>query len=108
MNLAIDIGNTNIKAAAFNGSELVEVCVQAEELSGLLSKYKFGHAIVSKTGKDAELETKLLASGIKVITLSPHLKLPIEILYETPETLGGRPYCGCSGRKCRIYQRTGA
>lgn len=94
VNLAIDIGNTNIKAAIFNGVDLVEVCVRAEELSVLLAKYKIEQAIISKTGKNSELEQDLNARGIPFMVLSPELRLPIAILYKTPETLGADRIAG--------------
>lgn len=94
MNLAIDIGNTNVKAAVFNGDSLVEVCVQHTELDALLSKYIIENAIVSKTGENTEIEKKLSAKGISMMLLSKDLRLPIEILYTTPHTLGADRVAG--------------
>lgn len=94
MNLAIDIGNTNIKAAVFSGDGLVEVCVQHGELDELLAKYPIENAIISKTGENTEVQHRLCEMGIKVLLLSEGLKLPIEILYKTPHTLGADRIAG--------------
>lgn len=94
MNLAVDIGNTNIKAAVFNSSGLVEVCVQHGELSMLLNKYPIEHAIISKTGENTEIQQQLKNMGVQVVLLSQALRLPIEILYKTPHTLGADRIAG--------------
>lgn len=94
MNLALDIGNTNIKAAVFNGTGLVEVCVQQGELSALLSKYPIENAIVSKTGENSEVEERLADMAVKVMQLNNNLRLPIDILYKTPHTLGADRVAG--------------
>lgn len=94
MNLAVDIGNTNIKAAIFNGDALVEVCLQHGELDALLGKYPIENAIISKTGENTEVQQKLHEMGVKVLLLSKDLKLPLEILYRTPETLGADRIAG--------------
>jgi type III pantothenate kinase len=94
VNLAIDIGNTNIKAAVFNGEGLIEVCLQQAELNGLLSKYPIEHAIISKTGENSEVEQRLADMAVKVMHLNHSLRLPIEILYKTPHTLGADRIAG--------------
>jgi type III pantothenate kinase len=99
MNLAVDIGNTNIKAAVFAKNELRAVCMQTEELEALLSNYKIKHAIISKTGENHEIKQSLKARKISVLELSHGLKLPIELLYKTPETLGADRIAGSVGAK---------
>ena len=79
MTLAIDIGNTNCKIGLFEKNELVEVFLNEEILSELLSRYNISHAIISKTGTNTAVENELHKSpDIKVLTLSDDLALPLQ------------------------------
>ena len=88
MNLAIDIGNTNVKFGLFEKNELKEVFGQKEEIDKVFSGNNITHAIISKSGSDNEIENRLRKEKINILILSHTLKLPIEIQYKTPETLG--------------------
>ncbi|MBL0309507.1 MAG: type III pantothenate kinase [Bacteroidetes bacterium] len=94
MNLTIDIGNTSIKLGVFDGTEPTEVLIGAASLEPLLSKYSIAHAIISRTGAENEIEKRLGEKKIPFIVLSSQLKLPIEILYQSPETLGSDRIAG--------------
>jgi type III pantothenate kinase len=97
MNLAIDIGNTQVKFGLFRKDELMEMFIEKEAIDGILSENKISRAIISKSGNDNEIERKLKEKNIKTLVLSPDLKLPIEILYKTPETLGTDRIAGSVG-----------
>jgi type III pantothenate kinase len=99
MHLAIDIGNTNVKMGLFDKNELKEVAVQLSEAENLLKGNEIEHAIISKTGENPELEALLNALGIPVMVLTHALKLPVEIEYKTPQTLGADRIAGSVGAK---------
>ncbi len=88
MNLAIDIGNTTMKAALFSGNAMKEAHVQPAELEEMLKRCKIRRAIISKTGEDADTEELLREQGIPVLHLNSSTALPILISYKTPDTLG--------------------
>lgn len=88
MNVAVDIGNTQLKFAVFEGSELKEVLVGEEALGKLLMHYNLQHAIISKTGSNDFIQQQLRDKGIQTLFLSPDLKVPLKIKYKTPQTLG--------------------
>ena len=94
MNLAIDIGNTSVKAALFEKNVLKEAHVHRFELDELLQKYRIARAIISKSGEDKEVEEQLRQKAIPYIVLSRNLNLPIGITYATPDTLGADRIAG--------------
>jgi type III pantothenate kinase len=97
MNLAIDVGNSQVKFGLFQKNELREMFIEKEAIDGILSENKITHAIISKSGEDDEIESKLKEKKIHTVVLSHELKLPIEILYKTPETLGADRIAGSVG-----------
>ena len=99
MNLAIDIGNTQIKFGLFEKDELKEVFSQQQGIDFIMSGNKIKHAIISKTGANDEVEFRLKEKKIKPLVLSAELKLPIEILYKTPNTLGADRIAGAVAAK---------
>ncbi|MES2622458.1 MAG: type III pantothenate kinase [Bacteroidota bacterium] len=94
MNLAIDIGNTQVKFGLFEQDELQEVSFQKGELDKVLTDNTITRAIISKSGSDDTIEHKLKGAGINPLILSHELKLPVEIHYQTPETLGADRIAG--------------
>jgi type III pantothenate kinase len=94
LNLAIDIGNTHIKCGLFDKDGLKEVFAPGTGVEEILSNKKIKYAIVSKTGVNDEVEYWLKEKKIKTVVLSSQLKLPLEILYKTPETLGADRIAG--------------
>ena len=88
MNLVIDIGNTNVKVATFNGDLLVKNKVLAySNLIYYLKDLKFSNGIVSNVGNQ-NLERELLNIYPNLITLSTILKFPIQFLYQSMDTIG--------------------
>ncbi|MFN8287369.1 MAG: type III pantothenate kinase [Chitinophagales bacterium] len=94
MNLAIDIGNTNSKFALFEKKELKEVFTDPGKLQEILIGSKVKRAIISKTGSNGEVEQLLQEKKVKTLFLAADLKLPVKILYKTPETLGADRIAG--------------
>lgn len=76
MYLVIDIGNTRVKKAIFDGDHLVAYCNE--------ERYPISHAILSASGAD----NISLPAEIATHRLSPLSHLPITIAYDTPHTLG--------------------
>lgn len=94
MNLAVDIGNTSVKAAVFDaGSNAVQtVRIQADAeniLRGLCSRYGVGRAIVCSTAcDDRSIADALRADVGYVLDFRSGCPVPIGNDYATPETLG--------------------
>ncbi len=94
MNLIIDVGNTNVKLAVYNGKNIVhkEVIKSSQLLSTLKNIKKeypsLDNAILSSVGKLKETLLKKIQSQINLLVLDSTVKLPFTNLYQTPETLG--------------------
>lgn len=84
MNLAIDIGNTAVKWAAFDGKDLVETGYGVPE--ALLAKADRVLACASGDSKTVEQISAVLHSPLS--TLRSDMPLPIRLDYKTPATLG--------------------
>lgn len=94
INLCIDWGNTNVKAAIFDNDTLQKQETfsgeQAlEKVSHMLEAYKPGKAILcSVAHHDSEVE-QVVKSAIKtMIVLDGHTRTPINNAYLSPESLG--------------------
>ncbi len=93
MNLAIDIGNTRIKAGVFDGEALVESMVFDLAGDDLVADFARTHnvqnvIVCSVNDEDIDIEAKLPEVLGVVIKLTDRTKLPIVNGYETPGTLG--------------------
>lgn len=86
MNLAIDIGNSRIKIAVFDGSKLSnkETFKEVDALKNFLNDKTYDNSIVSSVGA----EPPMLPVKGKQVRLTSTLSLPIVISYDTPQTLG--------------------
>ena len=118
MILAVDIGNTRMKWALFEGDRMVaaDVALRADDGSCDLTEVlaqrgiasgQVGCAMVCATGR-LELE-KLSLGADRVEVLNAKTPMPITLDYATPETLGPdriAAACGawklCEGRGCVI------
>lgn len=91
MNLVIDIGNTQVKIALFRDNELLLLHTATETDQVLIRELTAQHnpqaAIVSSVRKDEGIAW-LTNFGFPVLFAGANLKLPIKLLYKTPETLG--------------------
>ena len=95
MVLTIDIGNTKTKVAVFDREQLVEhivfECFSKGDIDDLVLRFEsFDSVIISSVNANEEIRIADLLDeiGIKYCLLSYKLRLPFEIDYHTPETLG--------------------
>lgn len=93
LNLAIDWGNTRIKAGWFTGDTLVDTVryESAEALGEALAKTPPGYVIASSTSHSTdELRQRLntFDPDTNWLILNPDLSVPIRNAYATPRTLG--------------------
>ena len=93
MNLVIDIGNTLAKTAVFTGKELLSFSsfedLSVDVLKELLTKNpSVKNVILSSVIEHNKNISEFLRSNCHFIELSHQTKLPIENMYESPETLG--------------------
>jgi type III pantothenate kinase len=94
--LVIDAGNTRIKAGIFHHSDLKEVrtfdAQHLSELKTFLQQHDHFPAIIAsvKADKDTKWLKQLLP---KALLFRTTMKLPLQIAYETPETLGVDRVC---------------
>jgi len=96
-NLILDFGNTALKVAVFQNSELIhfqkipntEVCI-IPKLEECIAPYKNISATIisSVTDIKAEVLSFLQKSFPLVLQLSETTKIPISSLYKTPQTFG--------------------
>jgi type III pantothenate kinase len=91
INLAIDIGNTRIKAAFFEGNNLLhEQMVDHEnQWHALIKNFKPRYAVMCAVGLGADAVCAIL-SALKVSLLQVNYQtpFPFTINYNTPQTLG--------------------
>ncbi|MDO1448285.1 type III pantothenate kinase [Rhodocytophaga aerolata] len=91
MNIAIDIGNTSLKAGLFEKSALKEVYrgLSINTLPEFVQKLGVANCIISSVSQDAQpLYQQLQPYTQKVLILDHQLPLPLINEYETPQTLG--------------------
>ncbi|MBL4592262.1 MAG: type III pantothenate kinase [Flavobacteriales bacterium] len=90
MNLVIDIGNTLVKLAVFEGDKLLETIVEKQLEESLIVSLYENHNI--KKGIYASVrasnEDETLLKKYNFYPLSHLTPLPLAIKYKTPETLG--------------------
>lgn len=102
MNLVVDVGNTRIKYAFFEGNRFLEAKYQADDLADDLKKWKSQgmslHLFLSGSGRITEEFRTLLQESVDSYTeASAHLRLPLQIGYSTPATLGFDRIAICVG-----------
>ena len=94
MNLVVDVGNTLIKLAIFEGEELLSKKVNIkgdflDTISEIKKKYpQITYCIVSSVGKISETHLAKLKKEYNVLLLTHSTKIPFQNNYATPETLG--------------------
>jgi type III pantothenate kinase len=92
MNLIIDVGNTLVKVAVFEGSEVILSIKIAhndleKELTSIVKKYHINKIIISSVGKLDDNYFKFLPQE-HLIYLNHATKFPFKNKYKTPSTLG--------------------
>jgi type III pantothenate kinase len=93
LNLIIEQGNTATKIAVYEHDKLIESAVysvfEASELSPLFERYPLENGIFSTVRKPDRVLADVLSGRLKkFLFFDDRVKLPIEICYQTPETLG--------------------
>ncbi|MCM1313003.1 MAG: type III pantothenate kinase [Bacteroides sp.] len=106
MNLAIDIGNTTVKVAVFDGQELVYYeKMEGHGLDGLeklSDDYFIERCIVSSTvNVTDEMKSRISAARIgSIIYFDSATRVPVKNLYRTPNTLGTDRLAAAVGAYC--------
>ena len=88
MNLTLDIGNTAVKWATFDGKELKDC------------GYGMSDELMAKADYTLACASGELPEGVSVQRLTADMPLPIKLDYKTPETLGAdriADACGAAG-----------
>ena len=93
MNLAIDIGNTRVKAAVFEGDKLIELFVFDKkiiisQIRKIIKKHPISLGIMSNVGSVSAKKMAQLKKSFDFMVVSASLKVPFTNLYKTPKTLG--------------------
>lgn len=91
--LAIDIGNTRVKAAVFKENRIILLVFFRKDeiikkLKTIVNKYNVLSAIVSSVDDLSEEELKKMKYLVHLKVLSEKTRIPFINLYETPKTLG--------------------
>ena len=102
MNLILDIGNSGYKMALFEGGIKVSSArvndFNSESFEKIISGFVFDKAIISSVRVTPEFVTEILSlRKIYIHTLSYKSKIPFEIQYKTPETLGSDRIAALAG-----------
>ena len=92
MNLALDIGNSFLKAGIFKNNNLINYCEFNREyysnLKSILDKTPITHSIVSNVTESNNQLIELLSKKTNLIKFNSSLKLPFKNRYQTKNTLG--------------------
>ncbi|MBS1647048.1 MAG: type III pantothenate kinase [Bacteroidetes bacterium] len=93
MNLILDLGNTQTKAAVFLQKKMVKKYVfqkdALNEIKNLLIRYPgIKQGIVSSVVDEKQSAIHYLKKQINIVALDHKTKIPLSIRYKTPNTLG--------------------
>lgn len=92
MNLCIDIGNSFIKLAVVDKHKILHKDVvrkvYVSNIKSLRARFGFEKVIVGASGRLPKTILHHLSKNYHLLLLTAETKLPIEIGYKTPETLG--------------------
>lgn len=93
MRLVLDNGNTRVKVSIFDGDNVVDFLILAQDdydqLPLLIQKYEVASVIMSSVAQPLDSWQQAIASFQgKVVVFDQDTKLPFDITYATPKTLG--------------------
>ena len=92
MNLVLDVGNSLLKIALFEKSELIQKFKFSENykrnIEDIISKYKVTHSIISNVGRIDDSIISILKESTNLLLVSNQLKIPFKNLYKSKNTLG--------------------
>lgn len=102
MNLVVDVGNTRLKYAFFDGDLLlhagqgsINMCMEIEKIENGTRSL---NVLVSECGiLDEGIRQQLKQAAVFYLETSTGMGLPLEIAYETPQTLGFDRVANCVG-----------
>jgi type III pantothenate kinase len=102
MNLTLDIGNSGYKLALFDGKTKVSSArindFNRESFEKTFTNFVFDKAIISSVKVVPSFVTDILTSrNVFIHTLSYKSKLPFDVQYKTPETLGSDRIAALAG-----------
>jgi type III pantothenate kinase len=103
MNLIIDAGNTRIKLAVFDPVNLVHVRIipewSAVVVESVCTQFTDLQAAITCAVRSVPdwLPQTLASRGIDLVDLTYQSKLPVKLLYGSPETLGRDRIAGAAG-----------
>lgn len=102
MNFILDIGNSKVKAAVFQGNTLTQKkTVSLGDLGNLIesffSRFNFQHCIISSVSVTENEIEALMPKGVNWVMFNSSIQLPITNNYKTPETLGSDRIAGVMG-----------
>lgn len=106
MNLAIDIGNSLLKAAVFEDGQVVETFKTAEAdekfFEQIFAAYPaIDQAILSSLREDNSLIDKVVKPRVRrFMTYNANVPVPVKNLYSTPQTLGIDRLAAAVGAHC--------
>ncbi len=110
MILAIDIGNSAIKAGVFDEGVLTEVLspTSALRLSDMLAGKSFTHTVISSVDPEQLDAVRQVAAALKIRNrhvLTVKSKFHFSIKYDSPMTLGIDRLCGLEGAFDYLLQK---
>ena len=92
MNLVLDVGNSLLKIALFEKSELIQKFKFSgnykRNIEDIISKYKVTHSIISNVGRIDDSIINILKESTNLLLVSNQLKIPFKNLYKSKNTLG--------------------
>ena len=92
MNLILDVGNSLLKIALFQKSELIQKFMFSENykrnIEDIISNYKVTHSIISNVGRIDDSIINILKESTNLLLVSNQLKIPFKNLYKSKNTLG--------------------
>ena len=92
MNLVLDVGNSLLKIALFQKSELIQKFMFSENykrnIEDIISNYKVTHSIISNVGRIDDSIINILKESTNLLLVSNQLKIPFKNLYKSKNTLG--------------------
>lgn len=91
MNLVVDVGNSLIKVSIFENEKLIKNEVFTDEhfdFNSFDELAKIDNAIISSVRKEKLIDISSLKDVKNVIEFSVDTPTPLELIYDTPESLG--------------------
>ena len=102
-NLVVDIGNSSVKLAVFNGLHVAHKVVLSDpdpdQLIDLIREYDIQKSIISSVRNNLTEIEDILKKYTTYIRFSYQTPLPISIFYQSPETLGLDRLAGLMGAR---------